>query len=108
MIEERDFEGVSFECTGERWLGKVVASHPELAARTDDVRAAITDPSLVIADRDYTNRKHHIRGIGLDLLIDVVVEYRYWPEGVQGRVVTAFLRRTPPTHGEVLFNAQET
>ncbi|MCC6387917.1 MAG: hypothetical protein IT302_11105 [Dehalococcoidia bacterium] len=93
MIQERDFEGVLVECSLERWQEKLVGSHPELEGRMDQVRRAIAHPRLVLADTSYTNRKHHVIEVAPGLFLDVVVEYRYLPMGIRGRVVTAFLRR---------------
>jgi hypothetical protein len=66
--------------------------HPELGGQAGVVRGAIADPDLVVFDRDYPNRKHHLqRRSRRGLFVKVVVEYRFSGGEVTGRVVTAYL-----------------
>lgn len=87
-----DFEGIPVGCTAERWDEKVTRNHPELIGHENEVAMAIRDPALVFQDRDYAVRRHFIRGFGESLFLDVVVEYQRLPDGLRGRLVTAFLR----------------
>lgn len=87
-----DHQGTQVRCSRDHWRRKIVENHPELSDRQEDVVDTISDPDLVLQDRDYGNRRHFIRRDSTGLYIDVVVEYRHMTEGIVGRMVTAMLR----------------
>jgi len=105
LIDVPDYQGIRVTCLRERWTEKIEANHPELAGRADDVAEAIRAPEMVSQDRDYGNRKHHIRLQPDNLYLDVVIEYRYTAQtsGPVGRVVTAFLRSDLRRDDEPLY-----
>ena len=89
-----DYEGVDVLCERARWEEKIVRNRPELDGREDEVIEAIQNPELVLQDRDYPNRKHHIRRAPEGLYLKVVAGYRYDAASgtVLGHFVTAFLQ----------------
>lgn len=87
-----DHQGTPVRCSRDHWCRKIFENHPELSGRQQDVVSAVSDPELVLQDRDYGNRRHFIRRDPAGLYIDVVVEYRHTTEGITGRMVTAMLR----------------
>lgn len=90
-------------CDAHRWAWKIEANHPELVDRQPDVAHAIAEPEIVLQDRDYGDRRHHIRRDPNGLYIVAVVEYRYASGQAQGLVITAFLRSRLRVGDEVLF-----
>ena len=75
-----DYEGVEVTCTSEQWALKVGEGRPELRGRQQEVIEAIERPDIVLQDRDFPGRKHHIRRIDRGLYLKVVVAYRYDPK----------------------------
>jgi hypothetical protein len=94
LISVPDYEGTQIVCTVVRWTSKIEANHPELVGWHELVADILQSPEIVLQDRDYGNRKHHIRQLPDGLYLKVVTEYRYDRslEGVLGRVVTAFMQ----------------
>lgn len=91
------------QCTEQLWRSKIEANHPELIGKQAEVAAAISQPEIVLQDRDYGNRRHHIRRNTAARYTSAVVGYRYSREGVTGHVITAFERRRLRTDDEVLY-----
>ena len=81
-------------CSKARWRIKIEQNRPELIGRERDVQATIAEPEIVFEDRNYPDRKHHIRVLPNGLYLKVVTGYQYDPESqqVRGRFVTAFLQ----------------
>ena len=104
----RDYEGVEVICVREHWTSKIEGDHPELRDREGEAAAAIERPSLVLRDRDYHDRKHHIARARDGRYLKVVVAYRSDPAGGEpmGNVVTAFPMRRLRS-GDVMLYASE-
>lgn len=117
LISVTDYEGTTVTCTATHWARKVELNHPELVGRHEEVAEAIRDPHVVMQDRDYRDRKHHIRVLDSGRLLKVVAEYAYDPHGgtVTGRLITAFeqahyavatSRSTSTTGGELVSRTE--
>lgn len=88
-----DHNGSAVRCSATAWSNKILANHPELEGREDDIRRTISDPDQVLQDRDYPDRRHFIRRLPRTrFFVDVIVEYAYDEGTVSGRIVTAFVR----------------
>jgi hypothetical protein len=87
-----DYEGTVVECSVGAWQSKVVRDHPEIEGREREVESAVVDPEIVLQDRDYPDRKHHIRRTPDGLYLKVVAAYAYMDGVAEGTVVTAFLQ----------------
>ena len=105
-VDVHDYEGVRVVCDWDRWQLKIEDNHPELSGWESDVARAISDPALVLQDRDFVNRKHHIRKQRNGLFLDVGVEYRQKPGGLPGHLVTAFVRQRLRSGDSVLYVAR--
>ncbi|MCC7364655.1 MAG: hypothetical protein IT303_09800 [Dehalococcoidia bacterium] len=103
-IDCRDVSGTPVRCSRERWVGKIEANHPELRDRPGDIAGVIEAPDWVLQDRQYGNRRHHIRLQANGLFLVAVVEYRYVEQGVAGHLVTAFLRTKLREGDKVLYS----
>lgn len=103
VIDVLDFEGVRVVCDAQRWAEKIDANHPELSGKHDDVPQSISEPEMVLQDRDYGARRHHVRRSANNLYTMVVVEYRYSRGDVTGHLVTAFVRQRLRADDEVLY-----
>ena len=57
-----DYEGVEVTCTSEQWALKV-------RGRQQEVIEAIEHPDIVLQDRDFPRRKHHVRRIDRGLYL---------------------------------------
>lgn len=105
----RDYAGVEVSCTREHWTSKIERDHPELRDREREAAAAIERPSLVLRDRDYADRKHHVARTRGGLHLKVVAAYRAEPDGggIVGSVVTAFPLRRLRSGDAILYRARE-
>ena len=101
----RDYEGVEVICVREHWASKIEGDHPELRDREREAAAVIERPSLVLRDRDYPDRKHHIARTRDGRYLKVVVAYRSDPAGGEpvGNVVTAFPMRRFRSGDAILY-----
>ena len=104
-----DYEGVEVVCTIERWGAKVGQQHSELAHRQQDVMNAIERPRMVLQDRYYRNRRHHMVLTSPGRWLRVVVEYRRDPRtgGVWGMLVTVFEHRRMRSGDSLLYRSEE-
>lgn len=104
-----DYEGVEVVCTIERWDAKVDQQHSELAHRQQDVMNAIERPRMVLQDRYYRNRRHHMVPAAPGRWLRVVVEYHKDPRTgrVWGMLVTAFEHRRMRPGDSLLYRARE-
>lgn len=100
-----DYEGVEVTCTSEQWALKVGDVRPELGGRRQEVIEAIEHPDIVLQDRDFPGRKHHVRRIERGLYLKVVVAYRYDREidALVGSLLTVFTHRRFREGDEVLY-----
>ena len=100
-----DYEGTEITCSREQWMSKVERDHPELVGKHEDVRGVIANPQIVSQDRDYPDRKRHIRLNPDGLYLKVVTGYRYDPAraATVGRLVTAFYQDRLREGDEILF-----
>jgi hypothetical protein len=101
LFRVRDYQGVEVVCSRQHWVEKIVARHPDMAGREQEVIEAIAEPEAVFRDRDFPSRKIHVRrSAGGGLLTVAVVEYA--TSETEALLVTAF-RRDRPRHGDVLI-----
>jgi hypothetical protein len=92
LFSVEDYEGAVVECSVGAWQSKIVRDHPELEGQEREVESAVADPEIVLQDRDYPDRKHHIRRTADGLYLKVVTGYAYVDGVSEGTVVTAFLQ----------------
>jgi hypothetical protein len=104
-----DFEGTEVLCTRAHWIDKIEFDHPELQGLEAAVEEAVRSPEIVLQDRDYPDRKHHIRrfpeGQYAGMYLKVVAGYSYEPNrgSSTGFVVTAFIQDRLRSGDGVLF-----
>lgn len=105
----RDYEGVEIVCTRQQWDSKIARDHPELRDRQREVIAAIEQPGMVLQDRDYPDRKHHMVRMPAGHWLKVVVDYEPDPPSGRehGSVRTAFLHRRRRAGDTVLYIQNE-
>ncbi len=100
-----DYEGVDVVCSLDQWVTKIEGAHPDMAGRERDAVDAIQRPTLVLRDRDHTDRKHHMARTPTGHWLKVVVVYEM--ERRSGRVLTAFLHRRLRAGDTVLYPRTE-
>lgn len=92
LFSVEDYEGTIVSCTPDAWQSKIVRDHPELEGREEEVETVVAKPEIVLQDRDYPDRKHHIRRTPDGLYMKVVAGYAYANGDSEGTVITAFLQ----------------
>lgn len=100
-----DYEGVEVTCTSEQWALKVDKGRPEIRGRRQEMIEAIERPDIVLQDRDFPGRRHHVRRIERGLYLKVVVAYGYDPEldKMAGSLLTVFIHGRFRKGDEVLY-----
>lgn len=98
-----DRDGVPVSLAPDRWRTKIGASHPEMLDRLADVVRAIELPDVVLQDREFARRRHHLWRDDSGAFVTVVVQYTYTEHGIVGTVVTAFIRRRLRSGDVILF-----
>ncbi len=88
--ETTDRRGRSVTLSDEAWA-HVVAEHPDMAGRIDEVLYAIAFANEIKRDRQYSRREVHYREYDRDKhWLRVIVNYRpQAPSGWAGEVITA-------------------
>ncbi len=86
-----DADGRSVELTDERWT-HIIGGHPELAPHRDEVLSAVQAPDHRHAGRRPGEQWFYSEAVGPSRFLKVVVAY----DDRQGRIITAFARRSMP------------
>lgn len=105
LLSVLDYEGVTVTCSLYQWVTKIEVAHPDMAGRERDVADAVQRPTLVLQDRDYADRKHHLVRTPTGHWLKVVVAYEGEPRS--GRVLTAFRLRRLRAGDTVLYPRSE-
>jgi hypothetical protein len=97
LTTEIDVDGRSVELTGERWAHIVGAEphragHPELSEHLEAVLRAVQAPDHRLAGRRDGEERFYLEGACRSRFLKVVVAY----DGREGRIITAFGRRSMP------------
>src|SRR5215218_956 len=91
LVSTLDPDGRVVELSAESW-SHILEGHPELAPHLDSVAQAVREPDRRRSGRHEHEEWFYLAGAGPTRWLKVVVHY----EGVRGRIVTAFGRRSMP------------
>lgn len=91
MWETVDPDGRPVRLSGERWV-HIVRRHRELRLNRDDILLTVARPDKRITGREPAEEWFYRRSVGPTQWLKVVVHY----EEVEGRIFTAFPRRSLP------------
>jgi len=86
-----DPDGRRVVLTEERWR-HILGEHPEMAQHMRSVMTAVREPTLRLSGEDPGEEYYYVEGEGPSRWVKAVVHF----EGGEGRIITAFPRRSVP------------
>ena len=106
LFELRDYNGVRVYAEYDRWRRHVLEIRPKMADHIEEVRAAITTPVFVNADKEFPERCC-LYGVYTSrsrvLMLKVVVEY----DAGKGEVITAYPCEPGPVQESTIMDKTE-